>query len=122
MLFRKHFYVQQHINLNDLLSTMQIRLFRTAKNIIIDNARRMSKCPEPEEEAFNEDDYSSVTVQMMCRQLPENERTLFHLRYFEGYNATELGEMFDMPSATIRSKLASARAKLRKMLNEVKGV
>ncbi|NLN64912.1 MAG: sigma-70 family RNA polymerase sigma factor [Clostridiaceae bacterium] len=96
-------------------------LYRTAKNIIIDNARRMAKCPEPEEEAFNEDDYSSVTVQMMCRQLPENERTLFHLRYFEGYNATELGEMFDMPSATIRSKLASARAKLRKMLNESEG-
>lgn len=93
-------------------------LYRTAKNIIIDNARRMAKCPEPAEEAFSEDDYSNITVQMMCRQLPEYERSLFQLRYFEGYNATELGEMFDIPSATVRSKLASARAKLRKMLNE----
>ena len=93
-------------------------LYRTAKNIIIDNARKMAKCPEPEEEAFSEDDYSNMIVQMLCSRLPENERILFQLRYFEGYNATELGEMFDIPSATVSSRLASARAKLRKMLNE----
>lgn len=93
-------------------------LYRTAKNIMIDNARKMAKCPEPEEETFSEDDHSRITVQMMCMQLPENERTLFRLRYFGGYNAAELGKMFDMPSATVRTKLASARTKLKKMLNE----
>lgn len=93
-------------------------LYRTAKNIFIDNVRRMSKKPEPVEEAVNDDDYSNIAVQMMCQHLPETDRTLFLLRYFEGYNATEIGEMFDMPPATVRSKLACARAKLRKMLNE----
>ncbi|HHY64566.1 MAG TPA: sigma-70 family RNA polymerase sigma factor [Clostridiaceae bacterium] len=91
-------------------------LYQTAKNIIIDNARKMAKYSEPEEEGFSEDDYSNITVQLLCSQLPENERTLFQMRYFEGYNATELGEMFDLPPATVRSRLASARAKLRKML------
>jgi RNA polymerase sigma-70 factor (ECF subfamily) len=93
-------------------------LYTTAKNIMIDNARRMAKCPEPEEEPFSEDDYSNIIVQMLCSKLPENERTLFRLRYFEGYNATELGKMFDIPSATVRSRLSSARAKLRKMIDE----
>lgn len=91
-------------------------LYQTAKNIMIDNVRKMAKCPEPAEEGFSEDDYSNITVQVLCMQLPETERTLFRMRYLEGYNATELGEMFDLPPATVRSRLASARAKLSKML------
>ena len=34
------------------------------------------------------------------------------MRYFEGYNATELGELFSLPPSTVRARLASARKRL----------
>lgn len=93
-------------------------LYRTAKNLFIDHVRRMSKRTETINEPISEDDYSSVIVQMMCQHLPEDERTLFILRYLEGYNSTELGDMFGIPPSTIRARLASARSKLRKCYND----
>ena len=45
-------------------------------------------------------------------RLPEAERALFSLRAFAGYNATELGELFDLSPSTVRCRLASARRKL----------
>ncbi|WP_252891678.1 RNA polymerase sigma factor [Thermoclostridium stercorarium] len=93
-------------------------LYRTAKNIFIDHVRRLAKSIEPAQEPASEDDYSKVMVQMMCCHLPENERTLFLLRYLHGYNSTELGEMFGIPPSTVRARLASARARLKKYFNE----
>jgi len=104
--------------LNDLPETKcRAWLYRTAKNIFSDHVRRLSKNSEPVDEPAGEDDYSRVMVQMMCQHLPENERTLFMLRYMKGYNSTELGEMFGIPPATVRARLASARLKLKKYYN-----
>ncbi|MGI6577852.1 MAG: RNA polymerase sigma factor [Eubacteriales bacterium] len=91
-------------------------LYRTAKNIFIDQVRRLAKQPQPQDDPFREDDYSELAVEMICCHLPEAERSLFLLRYIEGYNSTELGEMFDLPPSTVRAKLASARSRLRKIL------
>ena len=49
-------------------------------------------------------------------KLPQELQTLFRLRYLDGYSAAELGEMFHMPSATVRTKLKRARQLLRKEL------
>ncbi|NLM11938.1 MAG: sigma-70 family RNA polymerase sigma factor [Clostridiaceae bacterium] len=95
-------------------------LYRTAKNIFIDHVRRMSKKCRPVNESVSEDGYSSVIVHMMCRHLPESERTLFILRYLKGYNSTELGDMFGIPPSTVRARLSSARSKLRKFYSEYK--
>jgi len=92
-------------------------LYRTAKNIFIDHVRRAAKQPQQQqEETFSEDDHSRLAVEMLCCHLPEDERSLFLLRYIEGYNSTELGEMFGLPPSTVRAKLASARSRLRKIL------
>ena len=45
---------------------------------------------------------------------------LFWLRHMEGYNSSELGKLFDLPSSTVRARLASAK-KLRKIYLEQKG-
>lgn len=93
-------------------------LYKTAKNIFIDHVRRLAKQPQPQEESFSEDDYSRLAVEMICCHLPEEERSLFLLRYIEGYNSTELGEIFGLPPSTVRARLASARSRLRKILNQ----
>ena len=59
-----------------------------------------------------EEDFGQVAVGQLVDRLPESERALFALRYFEGYNATELGDLFDLPPSTVRARLASARKKM----------
>lgn len=97
-------------------------LYKTARNLFIDQARKQSRETPMEEEylplAAFEEDLSQAAVGQLIARLPEGERTVFTMRYFEGYNARELGELFDLPSATIRSRLASAKRRLRQWIEE----
>lgn len=97
-------------------------LYRTAKNLYIDQIRKLSReAPQDgellEQASFEEDLTQGMVAQLVGR-LPESERAIFILRYFEGYNARELGEIFSLPSATVRSRLASARGRLRSWFKE----
>ena len=97
-------------------------LYKTARNLFIDQARKQSRETPAEEEqlalASFQEDLSQAAVAQLIARLPEGERTVFTLRYFEGYNAKELGDMFDLPSATVRSRLASAKRRLRQWVEE----
>jgi len=90
-------------------------LYKTAKNIFIDKIRHANKEPQPEFETIREDDLSEIMVRQLCTQLPEEERELFWLRFMEGYNSTELGELFSLSPSTVRSRLSSARKKIKKL-------
>ncbi len=92
-------------------------LYRTAKNLFIDQVRRAAKALPDASEGFFEPDLSTMQVAMWINQLPESERTLFSLRYFQGFNATELGEMFNLPSSTVRARLMSARKSIQKLIH-----
>jgi len=96
-------------------------LYKTARNIFIDKIRRINNEPQPDYNEFTEDDLSEVMVRQLCAHLPEEERELFWLRFMEGYNSTELGELYSLSPSTIRSKLSSARKKIRKMYLDQKG-
>ena len=93
----------------EVLSRGQSRawLYKTARNLFIDQARKQSRETPMKDEYFPlaafEEDLSQAAVT---------------LRYFEGYNAKELGDMFDLPSATVRSRLASAKRRLRQWVEE----
>lgn len=112
----------ENIHTLDELSEGQCRswLYRTAKNIFIDKVRRISNEPNPESPLVEEDDLSEVIVRQLCNQLPHEEGRLFWMRYIEGYKSTELGEIFDLPASTVRSKLLSARKKMLKIYMEQK--
>lgn len=95
-------------------------LYKTARNLFLDEARRktsllkrMRLLYEGEEE---EGDFGGVEAEQLLLPLPPELRALVRLRYLEGYNATELGEMYSLPPATIRSKLLRARMILKKQL------
>ena len=80
-------------------------LYRTVKNLFVDRFRRerreavMAELPEEAQ---------------LLSGLPEEERILFTMRYLEGYNSRELGELFGIPPATVRMRLASARKHLQR--------
>lgn len=110
-----------HTDLFDELGEMQGRawLYQTVKNIVIDRKRQNSKenivenVPEAIEEQIN---FSEVEWENLLQMLPDIEGTLFAMRYIYGYNSKQLGEMFSIPSGTVRSKLSSARKHLRDMI------
>ena len=119
-------YVRAMTHWGDLykLERSQCRawLYKTARNLFIDQARRQARETPAEEEqlalASFEEDLSQAAVAQLVGRLPEDERAIFSLRYFEGYNSKELGEIFSLPPATIRSRLASAKRRLREWLKD----
>lgn len=96
-------------------------LYKTARNLYIDQVRKRAREAPESREALErrsfEEDFSRSAVAQLVGRLPESERAIFILRYFEGYNARELGEIFSLPPATVRSRLASAKGRLRQWIN-----
>ena len=48
--------------------------------------------------------------------LPPHYRAVIYLCYYEGYTAAEIGEILGVPTATVHTRLARGRAKLKDML------
>ena len=63
--------------------------------------------PEPECELLN-----------AVRSLPEKYSTVLHLHYYEGYSMKEIGTLLGLPAATVGTRLARGRERLRQMLKE----
>lgn len=111
-----------HWNMLRSLDGSQCRawLYKTARNLFIDQARKQARETQADDEKMEllpfEEDYSRAAVAQLIGRLPENERAIFSMRCFEGYNSQELGKIFSLPPATIRSRLSSARRRLREWL------
>lgn len=113
-------WVRALTHLEDLqeLSLGQQRawLCKTARNLYIDRVRKLSRevcvAQEDLDRDMREDDLSTLAVRQLVDRLPQEERAIFSLRYFAGYNAAELGDLFDLSPSTVRSRLASARRRL----------
>lgn len=94
-------------------------LYRTAKNLFMDEVRRNTRFLNRQQllyegEGGEEPGYAQTEAYLLLGRLPAELQTLMRLRYFEGYSAAELGELFRMPAATVRTKLSRARQLLKK--------
>lgn len=97
-------------------------LYRALKNLMCDRYRRaqleMAYLEAREADAFVFDPGIQETEnRMLLAKLSPEDRTLFHLRYEEGYNASELSELYGVPPGTIRAKLSRMRKYLKTMLD-----
>ena len=52
------------------------------------------------------------------RALPKKYSAVIHLHYYEGYSMKEIGTLLGLPAATVGSRLARGRERLRQMLKE----
>lgn len=104
-------------------------LFQTARNLYCDEVRRAAKeeqlmetfLPASGEEPPDATALAAlggVEMNSLLGLVSPLDRTLFTLRYEEGYNAAELGEMFHLPPATVRTRLARTRNILKHNLTE----
>ena len=48
--------------------------------------------------------------------LPPHYRAVIYLYYYEGYQASEIGAILGVPAATVHTRLARGRAKLKELL------
>lgn len=96
-------------------------MYRTVKNLYFDRRRHAAyEMPAAElpEEGKTASEYVQVDDAQLLAGLSEEERILFVLHYLMGYSSAELGKLYDLPSGTVRSRLASARKHLRQALEE----
>lgn len=94
----------------------QAWLYRTARNCFYDAMRRRAKeeqAPETLPEPPAEDDLTAAEVAQCLAVLDGDARQLVVLRYFCGWNSSQLAERFDIPAATVRTRLRAAAKKLR---------
>ena len=95
-------------------------LYKTANNIFIDKIRRMNAEPKCYETLLSYDDLSNVVVTQLCSLLSEKDRNIFYLRYFSGYNAREIAEIFNITPSAIRTRLFYIRNKLKEEIKNGK--
>ena len=96
-------------------------LYRSLKNLLCDRFRH-AQLEESYIAALQEDrgaydpGMEEVENRLLLAKLPPEDRALFHLRYEEGYKASELAEMFGVPAGTIRARLSRMRSVLKTMI------
>lgn len=111
---------------SDLLETMhpmQIKgwIFQSIKNLFIDQYRRNKRLgdyesvPEAAYEAHIDD--SMITRDLLDR-LPEALRAVVALRYIQGYNSVEIGNLLEINPSTVRSRLSHATQLLKEIISE----
>lgn len=104
-------------------------LFATARNLYCDQVRRAAKerelmealLPDGDEEPADETASAAVglsDLESLMGTLTPADRMLFELRYTEGDNASELGEMLKLPPGTVRTRLLKIRTRLKDELLE----
>lgn len=94
-------------------------LYRTIKNIYVDRIRHTARETVVEimpEKMIEPVELKELEWQQLLNILPEDEQLLFTMRYLQGYNSKQLGEIFQMPPGTVRSKLSSARKHLKEAI------
>lgn len=78
--------------------------------------------PRPDEEVSEREQAQQRErrVQAALRQLPETDRVLVHLYYFEEQTLGEIELILGVPKANLKMQLARARQKLRSLLGDTK--
>lgn len=110
------------------LRSFRAYVFRSARNALIDR-RRCQRSVEDLEVVTLIGESTSLPSRISRRreharvfsalaELPDEERTLLELYYWEELSAAELGEVFDVPEGTVRGRLRKAKRKMNAMLTE----
>lgn len=100
-------------------SAMKAWLYRSAKNALIDAKRRDARLlfmDEWEREMPTEADnpLNRILINELMQALPPELQKIVAMRFFAGFNATEIGRVLGVPPATVRGRLKAAMARMKK--------
>ncbi|MDO9511887.1 MAG: RNA polymerase sigma factor [Bacteroidales bacterium] len=57
-------------------------------------------------------------IRTLIKELPENQKSILHMRDIEGYSTSETAAIMEMNENTIRVNLSRARQKIRELLEK----
>ena len=96
-------------------------LIRTTLQRASDIRRRAARREVPLEEAMEASsapEGNGGELRVAVRALPEKYGAVIHLYYYEGYSIKEIAKLLGLPAATVGTRLARGRERLRQMLKE----
>jgi RNA polymerase sigma-70 factor (ECF subfamily) len=101
-------------------------MYRIAINEALDHKRRRRTFDEFDEEKHSsdnrapdaslEDEELKATIAACLRRLPDDARVVITLKHFSGLSYNEIGEILEIPERTVKSRLYSARQKMKNLL------
>ena len=68
------------------------------------------------EEKSSDDQFEKMYVKQLLNQLPEIQRKLITMSYFQGYSHKEIAEILDMPLGTVKTRIRLAIKHLRSII------
>ena len=75
-----------------------------------------AKDPTPDDVAVTKEE--SATVKGVLDELPQDQRKVIELAYFNGFTHSEISEMLDIPLGTIKGRMRLGLEKMRSSLEE----
>ncbi len=85
------------------------------KNEIQTNTDNVNAYEGHAQTVFNTD---TIGLQQEVEKLPEEQRVLIEMAYFQGYTQSQLSEKLDIPLGTIKTRIRNAIVALRKVYQE----
>ena len=96
-------------------------LYRTFKNLFFDRYRRLllenEYTQNLQPESVEDPGIQRIENAMVLQGISAQDRTIFQLRYFDGYSAQEISQMLNLPPGTIRSRLSRCRKYIKQNLD-----
>ena len=98
-------------------------------NECVDHLRRcqrketiaLEQCSEMylSEECQLDDLLESIVIESFINDLPEGQRHIIMLHYFEGYTSEQIGEVLHIPEGTVKSRLFTSRLVLKQSMSDI---
>ncbi len=108
---------QNKIKGDDHLKNWLIRVTVNCSNSHFSRIKRRGEVELTENCGF--DEFKGDAVLPAVLSLPENQKIIVYMYYYEGYSVDEIATICEIPSGTVKSRLARARDKLKiKLSNE----
>lgn len=99
---------------------MKAWLYAAARNAVIDIKRKEARAillqTLPEDAGSVPDADTRILVRNMMGRLPEDLRRPVSMKYYQGYNSTEIGRAMGIPASTVRTRLRAALNLMRGMM------
>ena len=124
---------QQPQRWNPALGQFSSWLLTITRNAAIDRLRKEQRYPQAEQDAPTDLFFSQVAegaisdnplwfegqiLRHLLQQLPDEQRQLIELAFYQGYTHSELADGLAMPLGTVKTRLRSGLQKLRALWEE----
>ncbi len=93
----------------------RLRSARHRREVTVDDVGPKEAAPTTEDPELSPD---RALVREVVQTLPEEQRTVIELSYFQGLSSSEIAERMGSPLGTVKSRTAAALGKLRAAMSQ----